>query len=63
MRCDRGTDLNKYLLSWFMYREFVGPIRELKAGAERIKEGNLDNDVVINSGGEEIRNCAMHLMR
>lgn len=38
-----------------MYREFVGPIRELKAGAERIKEGNLDNDVVINSGGEEIR--------
>lgn len=46
-----------------MYREFVGPIRELKAGAERIKEGNLDNDVVINSGGEEIRNCAMHLMR
>ena len=47
--------LTSTFLSWFMYREFVGPIRELKAGAERIKEGNLDNDVVINSGGEEIR--------
>jgi len=49
--------LTSTFLSWFMYREFVGPIRELKAGAERIKEGNLDNDVV-RSG-----NCAMHLMR
>ena len=47
--------LTSTFLSWFMYREFVSPIRELKAGAERIKEGNLDNDVVINSGGEEIR--------
>ncbi|GFO86811.1 sensor histidine kinase [Anaerostipes butyraticus] len=47
--------LTSTFLSWFMYREFVGPIRELKAGAERIKDGNLDNDVVIRSGGEEIR--------
>lgn len=47
--------LTSSFLSWFMYREFVGPIRQLKAGAERIKDGNLDNDVVINSGGEEIR--------
>ena len=47
--------LTSTFLSWFMYREFVSPIRELKAGAERIKDGNLDNDVVINSGGEEIR--------
>lgn len=47
--------LTSSFLSWFMYREFVGPIRQLKAGAERIKDGNLDNDVVIYSGGEEIR--------
>lgn len=47
--------LTSTFLSWFMYREFVGPIRQLKAGAERIKDGNLDNDVVIKSGGEEIR--------
>lgn len=47
--------LTSTFLSWFMYKEFVGPIRQLKAGAERIKDGNLDNDVVIYSGGEEIR--------
>ncbi len=47
--------LTSTYLSWFMYKEFIGPIRQLKAGAERIKDGNLDNDVVINSGGEEIR--------
>lgn len=47
--------LTSSFLSWFMYKEFVGPIRQLKAGAERIKDGNLDNDVVIYSGGEEVR--------
>lgn len=47
--------LTSAFLSWFMHREFVNPIRQLKAGAERIKDGNLDNDVVIDTGDEEIK--------
>lgn len=37
------------LISAFMYTEFIRPIRLLKEGTDRIKEGNLDEDVdVIN---------------
>ncbi len=37
------------LISAFMYTEFIRPIRLLKEGTDRIKEGNLDVDVeVIN---------------
>lgn len=37
------------LISVFMYAEFIRPIRLLKEGTDRIKEGNLDVDVeVIN---------------
>ena len=42
----------------------VGLIRELKAGAERIKEGNLDNDVVDQQWWRRDQGIVqMHLMR
>lgn len=40
------------LISAFMYTEFIRPIRLLKEGTDRIKEGNLDEDVEIINNDE-----------
>ena len=40
------------LISAFMYAEFIRPIRLLKEGTHRIKEGNLDVDVEVNNKDE-----------
>lgn len=50
--------LTSFLLSWFMYSEFIRPLKKLKEGADRIKEGNLDDDVEINSKDEIGELCA-----
>ncbi|MDD3745897.1 MAG: HAMP domain-containing sensor histidine kinase [Anaerostipes sp.] len=44
--------LTSFLLSWYMYSEFIRPLKKLKEGADRIKDGNLDDDVQIDSKDE-----------
>ncbi|MDD4371998.1 MAG: HAMP domain-containing sensor histidine kinase [Anaerostipes sp.] len=44
--------LTSFLLSWYMYSEFIRPLKKLKEGADRIKDGNLDDDVHIDSKDE-----------
>lgn len=40
------------LISAFMYTEFIRPIRLLKDGTDRIKEGNLESDVEVMNKDE-----------
>ena len=40
------------VVSTFIYRAFIRPIQALKAGTDRIKDGNWDEDVVISNQDE-----------
>lgn len=44
--------LSSTLMTMYMYQKFVKPIRLLKDGTDRIKEGNLESDVEITSNDE-----------
>lgn len=44
--------LTSMLISCFMYTEFIRPIKLLKDGTDRIKEGNLESDVEIINNDE-----------
>lgn len=50
--------LSSTLISVFMYQKFIKPIRLLKDGTDRIKEGDLESDVEITSDDELGELCA-----